>query len=436
MPDDGRNGGSSERHDVGVGVRGRLAVLVAPLRAPTLRRLTIAFLVNELGDGISLVVLPLVVYATTRSGLATGLTFAVVRGATVVGRPLGGLLADRVDRHRLLRATFVVRALLLGTALVIGSDVVVVSCLVAANLVGSIDNPSAEAAIRARAGDAVQQVATIRKLSRAMSGVVGLAAGGALVGTVGVPAAIATDLATFVVALVVLPPGEPSARGSRPPRVAPRGDWWQAAGRAVRVSLEDGREGIAHLASHVDLRVTAVAEMAMSGLVASLLTVAVVWLDGLPGAPDGAYGFALAGYSAGAIAGLLVAGMIAWRVSVPVLAWRTFAVVGVVCLAGVIGSDWRMLTLSWLAWGIALGPLEVVMDARMVARTPQRLLGRTYGGLGTLLAAGQVVGALAAGLVVDLVGPRLVIVVLSAAFLVMAVGLRWWAVTAAPSRSG
>lgn len=435
MPDDGRDL-PPDGPDVGVGVRGRLAVLVGPLRSPILRRLTIAFLVNELGDGISLVVLPLVVYASTGSGVATGVSFAVVQGATVVGRPIGGLLADRVDRFRLLRVTFVVRALLLGTAVVIGSDMVVVACLVAASLVGSVDNPSAEAAIRARAGDAFQQVATIRKLSRAMSGVVGLAAGGALVGTVGVPTAIATDVATFVVALLVLPPGGAHGGAARERPAGPRMGWWAAAGQAVGTSLADAREGIAHLRSHVDLRVTAVAEMAMAGLVASLLTVAVVWLDGLSGAPDGAYGFALAGYSAGSIAGLLVAGMIAWRVSVPVLAWRTFVVIGVVCLLGVVGADWRMLTVSWLVWGIALGPLDVVMDARVVARTPQRLLGRTYGGLGTLLAAGQVVGALAAGLVVDLVGPRLVIVVLSAAFLVVAVGLRWWAVAPAGSRSG
>lgn len=97
-------------------MREQVAELVAPLRQPRLRRLVGAFLVNELGDGIAVVALPLLVYATTGSGVLTGITFAVVRAAGVVGRPIGGLLADRLDRMTVLPTTFVVRGGLLTRA--------------------------------------------------------------------------------------------------------------------------------------------------------------------------------------------------------------------------------------------------------------------------------------------------------------------------------
>jgi hypothetical protein len=157
--------------------------------------------------------------------------------------------------------------------------------------------------------------------------------------------------------------------------------------------------------------------MLASGVVAALLTVAVVWLDGLPGAPAGAYGIVLAGYSAGAILGLIAAGAVEGRIAVPRLARRTLALSGMVCALGVVGSDWRVLAASWFAWGVAWGPLEVWGDARIVALTPDGLLGRVYGGVGTVGALGQAIGGLGAGLVVEQVDPRLIIVGLGAVLL-------------------
>lgn len=404
-------------------MRGRVALLVAPLRRPRLRRLVGAFLVNELGDGIAVVVLPLLVYDTTRSGLLTGATFAVVRAAGVVGRPVGGLLADRLDRVRVLRTTFVLRGGLLGLGLLASDDRVLAVCLVATAVVGAVDNPSGEAAIREDADDQAQQVASIRKVARALSGVVGLSVGGLLVGAVGVEVAVAVDVGTYLVALALLPPPEAGPATAGVDATQPAG-WFVAARRAVTRSLADGREGLRHLRSHQDLRVVAGTTMLAAGVVTALLTVAVVWLDQLPDAPPGAYGIALAGYSAGAILGLSVAGVTSWRVGVPALAARTLVVAGAVCAVGVVGSDWRVLAASWLAWGIAWGPFEVWGDTRLVALTPARLLGRAYGALGMLAALGQVGGGVAAGVLADVVAPRTVIVGLGGTFLAAAVWLR------------
>ena len=405
--------------DDGSVVRERVAELVAPLRQPRLRRLVQAFLVNELGDGIAVVVLPLLVYATTNSGALTGLTFAVVRAAGVVGRPIGGLLADRLDRIAVLRTTFVVRGGLLALGLAARSDIALAVCLLLTAFVGTIDNPAGEAAIREGAREQAQQVATIRKVSRALSGVVGLSVGGLLVGAAGAEAAVAVDVGTYLAALVLLPPSPPTATPAAG-RATPRAGWVAAVRRTVAASLADGREGMRHLRHHPDLRVVAGMAGLSAGVVTALLIVAVVWLDELPGAPPGAYGIALAGYSTGAILGLVGAGMIAWRVSVPTLGARTLLIAGVACAAGAVGSDWRVLTASWVAWGIAWGPFDVRGDARVQELTPDRLLGRVYGGMGTLGALAQVLGGVTAGVLVDMAEPRVLIVGLGALFLVAA----------------
>lgn len=400
-------------------MRRRIAELVAPLRHPRLRRLVGAFLVNELGDGIAVVVLPLLVYDTTGSGALTGLTFAAVRAAGVVGRPIGGLLADRLDRITVLRTTFVVRGALLTLGLLARAEGVLAACLVLTAFVGTVDNPSGEAAIREGAADQAQQVASIRKVSRALSGVVGLSVGGLLVGTAGVEQAIAVDVGTYLVALVLLPPSSrPAVADAGAAR--PRAGWVAAARRVVATSLTDGREGMRHLRDHTDLRVVAGMAALSTGVVTAVLTVAVVWLDQLPGAPPGAYGIALAGYSTGAVLGLLVAGVIAWQVGVPTLGTRTLLVAGAACAGGVIGADWRVLAASWVVWGIAWGPFDVWGDARVQHLTPDRLLGRVYGGIGTLAALAQVIGGITAGVLADVSDPRVLIVGLGAIFLVAA----------------
>lgn len=398
----------------------RLTALVAPLRERRLRRLVGAFLVNELGDGIAVVVLPLLVHAATGSGLLTGAVFALVRAVGLVGRPIGGLLADRLDRVRVLRTTFVVRGGLLVVGLVAGSDAVLVACLVLVAFVGTIDDPSGEAAIREGAGDQAQQVATIRKVSRALSGIVGLTLGGLVVGLAGAEVAVALDVATYGLALAVLPRPASRSRLARPGRRAPG---QRAVRLAVASSLQDGRAGLRHLRGHPDLRLVAWTTALSAGVVTALLTVAVVWLDDLAGAPDGAYGVALAGYSTGAVVGLVVAGTIAWRVPLRTMTTRTLAAAGTACALGAVGSDWRVLALSWLAWGIVWGPIEVWGDTRLVAATPDALRGRVYAGVGVLAALGQLVGGLGGGLLADVVDPRFVIVGLGGVFWVVAVAM-------------
>lgn len=398
-------------------MRDRASALVAPLREARLRRLAGAFLVNELGDGIAVVVLPLLVYDATRSALLTGAAFGGVRALGLVGRPVGGLLADRLDRVRVLRTSFLVRALLLGAGLAAGSEAVLATCLVLAAFVGTLDNPSGEAALRENVQEVAQQVATIRKVSRALSGIVGLAVGGVLVGAVGAEGAVAVDVGTYLTAIALLPPSLRSARSHvwGAPGAALAG--WPALARRLRATaVADARDGLRNLGGHGELRLVAATSAVAAALVAATLTAAVVHLDEMEAAPDGAYGLALASHSAGSVMGLVIAGTTAWGLPLGRLTRRCLLAVGVACTIGGWGAQWQLLCMSWIVWGLTWAPFEVRGDTRLVELTPERLLGRTYGGIGFVVTAGQVAGGLLAGVAVDRLGPGGVIVACGALF--------------------
>jgi MFS family permease len=81
----------------------RITVDVSALRASReLRWLVLGNFVSGLGTQAALVALPYQVYVETRSALLTGLLGAVELGPLVAMALLGGALADRMDRRRLL----------------------------------------------------------------------------------------------------------------------------------------------------------------------------------------------------------------------------------------------------------------------------------------------------------------------------------------------
>jgi len=95
--------------------RPRIAVNIEPLReSRDLRLLTLGNLVSGLGTQAALVALPYQLYVQTGSTLLTGLLGAFELLPLVTMALLGGALADRVDRRRLLLADQVALVLLSG----------------------------------------------------------------------------------------------------------------------------------------------------------------------------------------------------------------------------------------------------------------------------------------------------------------------------------
>lgn len=367
--------------------------LAGPFTDRRSRRLLGAFLVSELGAGITAVVVPLGVYAVSDSVVALASTFL---GRMIFGSifaAVGGIIADRMDRRLLLLASYVVRALLVAALVPLANGhavaFAVVGVLVGAS--GSFDNPAAEAALRSTYRHDLQVLAAARKSGKTVSQMIGPAVGGVLFGLGGLPLALSANVLTFMAALVLL-----STRRAPPVRQ-----------RIVTVRRPGPRPTVAAALASLRGRVPPVVMMAFlsaasaSFLVAVATALAVPYLAGLPHAPAGAYGFALSAYSVGALAGLWLAGSISWgRIRLRIVLLCSAIAFGALTILSVSVPHWEMFAFAWLVWGIAFGPEDVVGDTRVATVVPDAWLSRVYAAwsiLGRLGAAGGYVLVIAVG---------------------------------------
>jgi MFS family permease len=80
------------------------------LAIPAFRRLWLAQLGSQLGEAIALVAMPLLVYGLTGSAELLSLIFILQLVPRVVLAPIAGMLADRLDRRRIILGTDLARA--------------------------------------------------------------------------------------------------------------------------------------------------------------------------------------------------------------------------------------------------------------------------------------------------------------------------------------
>ncbi|MFJ1758692.1 MFS transporter [Amycolatopsis sp. NPDC088138] len=375
---------------------GRLRSLAEPLTSPHSRGPLLGFAVSELGDGVTTVVVPLVIYQNSGSlGLLAG-SFA---GQLFLGSAfaaLGGPVADRWNRLNVVTATFVLRlALVLCLAAMAGANgplFVLVGVL--AGSLGSFGNPSGEALVRERMRHNPQSIAAARRATRLLSSILGPAVGATLIGVGGVRVGLLVDAGTFVVGLILLltarragPAGLPVE--AHPPKATPPGfREFFALARASEVVVP-----------------RVVSDVFASVAVAVTITLAVPYLAALADAPKGAYGWALSAYSIGAMAGVTAAGLLRWRVRTTSLLIRANVVYGLCSALGLLGGVWWMLPVGWLLWGVSYGPESVVADARITAELPPGTLGRIYGFSTVMAKIASGTGFLLAGLLGSFVSP-------------------------------
>ena len=201
----------------------RARIDVTPLRTSRdFRLLFSAGTVFYLGGYVSFVALPFQVYQLTGSNFAVGAMGIVELLPLLVFGLYGGALADHVDRRRMLVATGTAQAVLtaglLGNALLARPQVWVIYVIGALlSVAQSLQRPSREALIPRTVRHAELPAAvSLSTLGTQFGGLVGPAAGGVLVGTVGVPAAYVVDTVGLVVATLLYgrlrayPPSEES----------------------------------------------------------------------------------------------------------------------------------------------------------------------------------------------------------------------------------
>ncbi|ODU02113.1 MAG: hypothetical protein ABS81_18770 [Pseudonocardia sp. SCN 72-86] len=396
-----------------------MLVDVGPLRdSVAFRYLFVARAILLLGVGLVAVTVPLEVYALTGSTPMVGVVAAAEGFAFFTGFLVGGVLADRGDRRRLIvRSWLVCGVTFAGLALntlFLGSVWAVVVFVVLNGVSGSICI-TALLAVLPELVDRSQlhAVGALNTLAMRLGTVVAPATGGVVVAVAGpewnYAAGAVAALSTWAGLLVGWTRICAEAAGAHAVP-APEGP--------LR-SLETGYRFIAGEPVVRGVMIAGVVGMCGGGS----LVLVPAFVDAEMGGDPRVVGLMYSALSAGLIIGAVGSGRLA-GVTRPGRLLLVMMVVSFLCYAAVgFSSAVPIVLLIVVAAGISVSVEEVLRYALLQIRTPAAMLGRVNSAFGAQNMSGAAVGALVASVFGAAFGPARAFWVYNAAMAVVSVGV-------------
>ncbi|MGA4838835.1 MFS transporter [Streptomyces sp. G45] len=373
-----------------------LVMDVGPLReSRDFRLLYAGFLGAMAGTLMTSVAVAVQVYDLTGSSLHIGLVSLARALPTVVGVLVGGVLADRADRRRLMIVTrfplvFVAAALMVNALLPDPRLWVIYAATAATGLLAGLGGPAMLAAIPALAGaERLAAAGALLSGSTQLAALVGPAAGGALIAGPGLAACYAVDAGGFLVFTVALFFVRPLPTGA-------------GSGRGVRQAFGSLADGLRFVRGHrVVLGLLLIDAAAMVFTMPQALYPALA--DERFGGGAAAVGLLYAAPAFGALVGAATSGWTAraggHALVGAVLLWGA-------ALTGVGLSSWLPLALVLLALA-GLGDLisETLRSALLQHGTPDELRGRVSSLWMAQATVSPALGNAAVGFLAELTGP-------------------------------
>lgn len=340
------------------------------LAFPAFRRLWLAQVSSRLGEAIALVAMPLLVYGLTGSAELLGLIFVIQLLPRVILAPIAGLLADRLDRRRILLGADLARAALV--ALLPFADqawqVAVVAMLVAIG--NAIAQPAELAAVPAVVPpQQLVSALSITQVSGSVVRVIGPTIAAGVISAVGPGPAFALQAICFLVsalwvAALTLPP-------------VARTEVTAGIGAVVRQEIG---EGLRMVRDNPIVRGITAVEALWQIVTAVLVVTLVVYTEETLRLGDDAariYSLSVATLAAGTAAGALIARPVErrigrpWLMAIGYLAPLTLILAGFVPLLPVVFACLAILGFTD-AWAV------ISMQTYLAEAVPDALRGRVY----------------------------------------------------------
>jgi predicted MFS family arabinose efflux permease len=354
--------------------------------------------VSAVGDAVSFTAMPLLVLELTGSGIAMGIVGVLGRLPDLLFGLPAGVLADRLDRRRMMLVSDAMRALL--TALIPLSALLGLPTMAVILLVTFPINTFRVLFMSGWTG-AVPNLVGRRTLGRAVSAVEGLislsfiigpAIAGIAVGAIGATQTLAIDAASFAFSATTLLLIRRPFQGDR-----------STVERAP--FLTEMRDGIAFIAHHRVLRL-ALAIWTGVGIVAAGMIAAVTFaitIDRGMGAED--LGFILSAYGVGNLIGALSGGRFTHgRLAPPLLGGYAIQGAAIVVVGLPMTLPLSALLVAGLVAGLGSGLSVVAYLTYRASATPDRLLGRVGSTARTISIGLQPIGMFATGILLDAIG--------------------------------
>ncbi|GII32238.1 MFS transporter [Planotetraspora mira] len=361
----------------------------APLRA---NRGFLIFLgvqtLSVAGDSFSAVALPLLVFHATGSVTQMGLVTALAGAAAILAGVFAGMLADRMDRRRLLIACDAVRAVLYAVIPVVwlfSPQIWLVFLVVPLGAaIGMVFQVTYVAVVPALVAEGQVMKANSHLYGTyAAASVVGPALGGTVSALLGPAAAIGIDAASFAVSAAGLCLVRPRVRAA--PAEAPAVEHGGA--------LRDFLAGARFLWRHPVLRALTALLSVLTFVTYGMSDVLIYYLKHDLGQPDSAAGYVLAAATAGTLAAALLAPALRRTIGFGPLWIGCYALCGV-AVAGIgLAANVPAVAVLATVFLFCTGAAGISSMSLRQEVTPDALLGRVTSAFWTVHSALGPLGA-------------------------------------------
>lgn len=359
--------------------------------------------INNTGDWLLELALPLFVYSATGSGITTSAVYLVFLGVSALLGPFGGRLADSLPLKSTLVTTNLLQILALAPLLTVTEERIwpVFVAAVLQGTISSVNDPAAFALLPRLVEDE-QLVAANSAMSAAfaISRLVGAAAGGFAVEFGGMTAVAIADGATFAVGATAAALLSPAAN------VRPESGDSDGADRSVRAGIDAVRTtpGLKPMMS-----IAAISSTIFGGFSVLFIVFVTEYLGG----SEGDVGIIRASSAFGAMLGAAVVGTIASKITPVWLLSGGYLLFGV--MASLFINAPPFTTAIWVymvlygATGFPNTAAGVGTQSTLQTITPPAFMGRVGGLTGTIFNVGMGLGAIGAGLLLEITTARVIL---------------------------
>lgn len=378
------------------------------LRFRDFRLLWFGGLISMIGDWALIAALPYEVYQRTGSALATGAVFIAGVGPAIIFGSTAGVFVDRYDRRKLM--IWINVALAVSLVPLLGVDLLGIWVIYAVLLVGNILEQAfipAEVAMLPKlvAEEHLVSANSLSTLNRNLARLLGPAIGGLAIAFGGLLTVIVVDIASYVIAAVLIARIAPGA-SFRAERPASASD--DAPVSALRRLFHEWREGAVLIASKPMLR----AMFAFAGLTAIgegfLAAMMVPWLTDILHGDQVAWAAILSAQAVGGLIGALFVGRFLHRVPPALLLGVGTLVFSLIDLAiftyPLILPIVAPAVIGMVIVGIPISAMGVGTTTLQQSLTTDSHRGRVVGSFQALWALGMVSGTIVAGFLGPVIG--------------------------------
>ena len=378
------------------------------LAVPAFRRLWLAQVVAQLGEAVALVALPLLAFAMTNSAELLSLIYVLQLIPRIILAPITGVIADRLDRKRLMIICDLARMALVAV-MPFTREAWQVGVLAVLIAIGNAFARPAELA-------AVPMVAPPHLLVPALSAtqvagsvvrVIGPALAGAIITLAGPGPAFGAQALCFGLSAAILfgltlPAAEPQPDAARPNPL-----------EAVREEMRDGLRIVWH---NPIVRGTAAVEALWQLVFSSLFVAALVYVEeSLHLGDDAASAFsALTACLAGGTAiGALVARPMERRIGRPALMAIGY-LAPLTLIPAAFTPPLPVLFACWLALGFTDAWAVIAMQSYLAESVEDALRGRMYATWTAFVTIGGAIALIIVGRLTESIGPPLTLAIAGA----------------------